>query len=148
MLVRPGFELATSRTLVCICCKIMEHIILSHMAKHLSLNNILIYQQHGFREKFSCETQLISAIHDWAKGINFCSQTDVILLTLFLTRDYLSSLTSMESGARCLTGLDGLLNKSQTKGFSQWSFLIAKACRIWSSSGLGLGSGAIFIIHK
>lgn len=49
------------------------------MAKHLSLNNILIDQQHGFRENFSCETQLISAIHDWAKGINFCSQTDVIL---------------------------------------------------------------------
>ena len=59
----------------------LEHIILSHMAKHLFfLNNILIDQQHGFREKFSCETQLISAIHDWAKGINFRSQTDVILL--------------------------------------------------------------------
>ena len=67
-------------SLTCICCKITEHIILSHMAKHLSLNNILIDQQHGFREKFSCEAQLISAIHDWAKGINFCSQTDVILL--------------------------------------------------------------------
>ena len=67
-------------SLTCICCKIMEHIILSHMAKHLSLNNILIDQQHGFREQFSCETQLISAIHDWAKGINFRSQTDVILL--------------------------------------------------------------------
>ena len=67
-------------SLTCICCKIMEHVILSHMAKHLSLNNILIDQQHGFREKFSCETQLISAIHDWAKGINFRSQTDVILL--------------------------------------------------------------------
>ena len=58
----------------------MEHIILSHMSKHLSLNNILIDQQHGFREKFSCETQLISAVHDWAKGINLCQQTDVILL--------------------------------------------------------------------
>ena len=50
------------------------------MAKQLSLNNILTDKQHGFREKFSCETQLISAIHDWAKGINFRSQTDVILL--------------------------------------------------------------------
>ena len=67
-------------SLTCICCKIMEHIILSHMSKHLSLNNILIDQQHGFREKFSCETQLISAVHDWAKGINLCQQTDVILL--------------------------------------------------------------------
>ena len=67
-------------SLTCICCKIMEHIILSHLSKHLSLNNILIDEQHGFREKYSCETQLISAIHDWVKGINFCSQTDVILL--------------------------------------------------------------------
>ena len=58
----------------------MEHIILSHMSKHLSWNNILIDQQHGFREKFSCETQLISAVHDWAKGINLCQQTDAILL--------------------------------------------------------------------
>ena len=31
-------------------------------------------------ERFPCETQLISVIHDWAKGINFRSQTDVILL--------------------------------------------------------------------
>ena len=58
----------------------MEHIILSHMSEHLSLNNILTDQQHGFREKFSCETQLISAGHDWAKGINPCRQTGEILL--------------------------------------------------------------------
>jgi len=67
-------------SLTCICCKIMEHIILGHMSKHLSLHNILIDQQHGFREKYSCETQVISAIHDWANGINVCSQNDVILL--------------------------------------------------------------------
>ena len=43
-------------------------------------NNILINEQHGFRQRFSCETQLISAVHDWAKSINTCSQTDIILL--------------------------------------------------------------------
>ena len=58
----------------------MEHIVFSHMAKYLSSNNILINEQHGFRQRFSCETQLISGIHDWAKSINTCSQTDVILL--------------------------------------------------------------------
>ena len=57
-------------SLTCICCKIMEHIVLSHMAKHLSVNNILIDEQHGFRKRLSCETQLISTIHDWAKAIN------------------------------------------------------------------------------
>ena len=46
----------------------MEHIILSHIAKHLAANNILI------------DHQLISAVNDWAKCINSRSQTDVILL--------------------------------------------------------------------
>jgi hypothetical protein len=51
------------------------------MAKHLSANNILIDEQHGFRKRYtSCETQLISAIHDWAKSINHTKQTDLILL--------------------------------------------------------------------
>ena len=67
-------------SLTSLCCKAMEHIILSHIAKHLAGNNILIEQQHGFRQRFSCETQLISAINDWAKCINSRSQTDVILL--------------------------------------------------------------------
>ena len=67
-------------SLTSICCKVMEHIVLSHMAKHSSGNNILINEQHGFRQQFSCETQLISALHDWAKSINSRSQTDVTLL--------------------------------------------------------------------
>ena len=58
----------------------MEHVVLSHMAKHLSKNNIIIDEQHGFRQRFSCETQLITTIHDWAKSINVCRQTDAILL--------------------------------------------------------------------
>ena len=70
-----------SVSLTSLCCKVMEHILLSHIAKHLAAkNNILIDQQHCFRQRFSCETQLISAVNDWAKCINSRSQTDVILL--------------------------------------------------------------------
>ena len=67
-------------SLTSICCKVMEHVVLSHMAKHLSKHNIIIDEQHGFRQRFSCETQLITTIHDWAKSINARSQTDAILL--------------------------------------------------------------------
>ena len=69
-------------SLTCIRCKIFEHIMLSHIAKHLSTNDILINQQHGFRQNFSWETQLVSTINDWAKSINQRTQTDVILLDL------------------------------------------------------------------
>ena len=51
-------------SLTSLCCKVMEHISLSHIAKHLAANNILIDQQHGFRQRFSYETLLISAISD------------------------------------------------------------------------------------
>ena len=57
-----------------------EHIILSHVGKHLSGNNIIIENQHGFREKLSCETQLIQAVDDWARSLDHTGQTDVLLL--------------------------------------------------------------------
>ena len=58
----------------------MEHIILSHTAKHLAANKIIIDEQHGFREKLSCETQLIQATQDWSEVLNRGGQTDVLLL--------------------------------------------------------------------
>ena len=59
----------------------MEHVVFSHMAKHLSKINIIIDEQRVFRQRFSCKTKsLIKNIHDWAKSINVRSQTDAILL--------------------------------------------------------------------
>ena len=60
----------------------MEHIVLSHMWKHLNRNNIILPHQHGFRSGLSCETQLVEAVHDWAASMNKCHQTDLILLDL------------------------------------------------------------------
>ena len=57
-------------SLTCICCKIMEHIALTHVYKHLSTNNILCKHKRSFRSRLSCETQLVSAIHEWASILN------------------------------------------------------------------------------
>ena len=67
-------------SLTSISCKIMEHIVLSHTAKHLAENEIIINNQHGFREKLSCETQLLQATHDWTGVLDRGGQTDVLLL--------------------------------------------------------------------
>ena len=67
-------------SLTCILCKVMEHIVLSHMWKHLNRNNIILPDQHGFRSGLSCETQLVEAAHDWAASMNKRHQTDLILL--------------------------------------------------------------------
>ena len=66
--------------LTCISCKLMEHVISSSMMRHLDDNGILTDTQHGFRKHRSCESQLISTIHDLTKGIEDRKQTDVVLL--------------------------------------------------------------------
>ena len=48
--------------------------------QHLENNNILTDKQHGFRHPRSCESQLLTTVHDLALNIDKCKQTDVILL--------------------------------------------------------------------
>ena len=67
-------------SLTCICCKIMEHIMLSHIAKHIAKSNIIINEQHGFRNKLSTIKQLINTTTDWANTLNNKGQTDIIFL--------------------------------------------------------------------
>lgn len=67
-------------SLTCIPCKIFEHIIYSHIFKHLNAHDILSEEQHGFRKYHSCESQLISTIDDFAVHIDSGAQIDTILL--------------------------------------------------------------------
>ena len=54
-------------SLTCVCCKLLEHIVCSHIHKHLDSDNILTTLQHGFRSRHSCEPQLVTTIHDIMK---------------------------------------------------------------------------------
>ena len=67
-------------SLTCILCKTMEHIIASNLVNHFTVNNILYDLQHGFREKRSCETQLLMLVDELARNIQHGKQTDLILL--------------------------------------------------------------------
>ena len=58
----------------------LEHIISSHLMKHLENNNLLYELQHGFQYNRSCETQLVSFINDLAKSYDNGKQTDVIFM--------------------------------------------------------------------
>ena len=50
------------------------------MAKHFTELDILYDLQHGFREKRSCETQLIMLVDELAKNMKMGKQTDLIFL--------------------------------------------------------------------
>ena len=67
-------------SLMCISCKLLEHVISSSIMKHLDQSNILSPFQHGFCLCHSCETQLLFTVHDLAKGIDQHLQTDFVLL--------------------------------------------------------------------
>ena len=67
-------------SLTCILCKVMEHIVASNLSRHFEQNDILFDLQHGFRERRSCETQLIQLVEELARNTSQGRQTDLILL--------------------------------------------------------------------
>ena len=56
--------------LICICCKIVEHILVSNINKHLALDSILADCQHGVGSRRSCETQLVQFVHDMISNLD------------------------------------------------------------------------------
>ena len=67
-------------SLTCKLCKTMEHIVASTLTKHFNQHHILYDLQHGFRERRSCETQLIQLVEDLSRNMVSGKQTDLILL--------------------------------------------------------------------
>ena len=67
-------------SLTCLCCKMLEHIIVGNVMKHADTNNILTDCQHGFRARWSCETQLVTLLRDLASTLDKGTQTDMVVL--------------------------------------------------------------------
>ena len=72
-------------SLTCICCKTLEHILVSNINKHLALDSILADCQQGFPRRRSCETQLVQFVHDIISNLDGAmnrghKQTDLIIM--------------------------------------------------------------------
>ena len=67
-------------SLTCVCCKIIEHIICTHIIHHLDTHNILSKLQHGFRSKHSCVSQLTITMNDLLKHRDKRTQIDMAIL--------------------------------------------------------------------
>ena len=67
-------------SLTCVSCKILEHIICKHFRTHLEQYGNLTQLNHGFRTKFSCETQLLLTLQDLLLARDRKIQTDVAIL--------------------------------------------------------------------
>lgn len=67
-------------SLTCVCCKLLEHIVCRHIRDHLDTFNIITPLQHGFRRKYSCDTQLLTTMHDLMEMFDRKQQVDVAVL--------------------------------------------------------------------
>lgn len=67
-------------SLTSIPCKLMEHVLHSHIAKLLESNSFFTSAQHGFRRTFSCETQLLLFTHHLHTILDKQSLIDCIFL--------------------------------------------------------------------
>ena len=61
-------------------CKLLEDVICKHMLKHLKRHKVLTSLNHGFRSRYSWETQLLVTRHDFMKSYDAGLQTDVAIL--------------------------------------------------------------------
>ena len=67
-------------SLTSITCKLLEHIVHSNVMQHFDRYDVLSDNQHGFRKRRSCETQLLTTIQEIASNTAIAKQVDVILL--------------------------------------------------------------------
>jgi hypothetical protein len=67
-------------SLTCICCKLLEHIVVSNIMSYADKYNILYPFQHGFRKFRSSETQLIEFIDNVTRNLDDGKQTDVLIM--------------------------------------------------------------------
>ena len=67
-------------SLTSVCCKLLEHVIVSGLMSHLDQHKVLHPHQHGFRKGLSCETQLIEFSHELLQSMHAGHQTDMVVL--------------------------------------------------------------------
>ena len=67
-------------SLTCVCSKVMEHVIVSQVNRHLESLGILDRNQHGFRRGLSTETQLIDFIQELHTGTANGKQVDAVVM--------------------------------------------------------------------
>ena len=65
-------------SLTCICCKILEHIIISNIG--VDFDEVLHDHQHGFRQGMSCTTQLATVTHDIMSKVDAGQEVHAVVL--------------------------------------------------------------------
>ena len=143
-------------SLTCICCKTLEHILVSNINKHLALDSILADCQHGFRSQRSCETQLVQFVHiisnlDGAVNRGH-KQTDLIIMDFAKTFDKVPHRRLLHKyiwDQRIHPQVDQLVALwAHSKSCFRWPSLRSSPSAIQCAPGIGPRSCPVPHLHK
>ena len=93
-------------SLTCVTCKLLEHILCTHIRGHLDRHGILTPANHGFRSRHSCESQLLLTTHDLLQKIDQGDQVDLAILDFSKVFDTVPHQRLLNKLKFC--GIDGL----------------------------------------
>ena len=96
-------------SLTCVSCKLLEHIICTHIHTHLDAHGILTPFNHGFRSKHSCESQLTITTHDLLRRLDRHEQIDLAILDFSKAFDTVPHRRLLSKLSHC--GIEGPLHQ-------------------------------------
>ena len=67
-------------SLTAVTCKVLESLIRDQLLQHLIDCHLLSENQHGFRPRRSCNTQLVEVLEDWTKALENHDTLDIMYL--------------------------------------------------------------------
>jgi len=142
-------------SLTSIVCKTLEHILSNQITYHLESNDIISTTQFGFRNKHSCESQLLITVDDFAKALNSKKQVDIGILDFSKAFDRVSharlakKLDFYGINGKTLSWIQSFLNNQQQNEVING--VCSSSCVVTSTRSftrIGTQSNSITTIHQ
>ena len=140
-------------SLASIVCKLLEHITVTAVMRHLEDNTILNDNQHGFRRGRLCETQLLELMEELMTNLECGKQTDVLIMDFSKAFDHanhsllLHKLQHYGVQGEPMHRSPASLRQVPSSG-GGWTSILLCQCQIRSPSGFSTRALFVPSIHK
>jgi len=124
-------------------CRMLESIVKNKIVSYFQTNDFFCNEQHGFRSRRSCETQLLTVMEHWTRCIDEGASIDVVYLDFLKAFDkvphrrLLVKLKAYGVNGRVLQWIDAFLSNRKQR------VSVRGALSEWSSVTSGVPQGSV-----